>query len=159
MADGDDKVVPLERLTGGRQRRERPSRRAYTESVVRLSKTALRRGAAEYPDQGEQRERPWLRAECVDAPRPCPWVGCRHHLAIDVNAKNGAIKYNFPDIEVEAMRESCTLDVAARGGVSLEDVGEIMNLTRERVRQVEDDALAKIARHAPLHRLTREALR
>jgi hypothetical protein len=36
------------------------------------------------------------------------------------------------------------LDVADRGGTTLEDVGAIMNLTRERIRQVEVKALAKL---------------
>jgi hypothetical protein len=42
------------------------------------------------------------------------------------------------------MGESCALDVADRGGTTLEDVGAIMNLTRERIRQVEVKALAKL---------------
>lgn len=29
-------------------------------------------------------QRPLTRADCVDGPRPCPWVGCRHHLLIEV---------------------------------------------------------------------------
>ncbi len=28
--------------------------------------------------------RPRTRAECRDEARPCPWVSCRHHLAIDI---------------------------------------------------------------------------
>jgi DNA-directed RNA polymerase sigma subunit (sigma70/sigma32) len=34
--------------------------------------------------------------------------------------------------------------VAERGGVTLEEVGEILNLTRERVRQVEVTGLQKL---------------
>ena len=37
------------------------------------------------------------------------------------------------------------LDIADRGGTPIEDVGTLMNLTRERVRQVEVQALADIA--------------
>jgi hypothetical protein len=51
---------------------------------------------------------------------------------------------NFPDLDVWEMNESCALDVADRGGTTLEDVGAIMNLTRERIRQVEVKALAKL---------------
>jgi hypothetical protein len=61
-----------------------------------------------------------------------------------VSARTGAIKLNFPDLEVWDMNESCALDVADRGGTTLEDVGAIMNLTRERIRQVEVKALAKL---------------
>lgn len=42
------------------------------------------------------------------------------------------------------MKETCALDVADRGGTTLEDVGAIMNLTRERIRQVEVKGLAKL---------------
>ena len=30
--------------------------------------------------------RPLTRADCGQEARPCPWVGCRHHLAIEVAA-------------------------------------------------------------------------
>jgi hypothetical protein len=77
--------------------------------------------------------------------RPCPFVSCKHHLYLDVSARTGAIKLNFPDLEVWEMTETCALDVADRGGTTLEEVGAIMNLTRERIRQVEVKGLAKLA--------------
>ena len=42
------------------------------------------------------------------------------------------------------MEETCALDVADRGGITLEEVGEILNLTRERIRQVEVKGLQKL---------------
>jgi DNA-directed RNA polymerase sigma subunit (sigma70/sigma32) len=42
------------------------------------------------------------------------------------------------------MKETCALDVADRGGITLEEVGEILNLTRERIRQVEVRGLTKM---------------
>jgi hypothetical protein len=63
---------------------------------------------------------------------------------LDVSARTGAIKLNFPDLEVWEMSETCALDVADRGGTTLEEVGAIMNLTRERIRQVEVKGLAKL---------------
>ena len=62
-----------------------------------------------------------------------------------MSARTGAIKLNFPDLEVWEMTETCALDVADRGGTTLEEVGAIMNLTRERIRQVEVKGLAKLA--------------
>src|SRR5262249_14425373 len=88
--------------------------------------------------------RPTTRADCIDGPRPCPFVGCVHHLYLDATPK-GSIKLNFPDLEPWELRESCCLDVASRDGATLEDVGGFMNLTRERVRQIEGRALAKVA--------------
>lgn len=97
-------------------------------------------------------ERPKTRAECKDGPRPCPWVGCKHHLALDVNPVTGAIKLNFPngrdpgtdDVDFDAMVETCALDVADKGEHVLEDVGGALNLTRERVRQIEEAMLARM---------------
>jgi hypothetical protein len=48
------------------------------------------------------------------------------------------------------MKESCALDVADRDGATLEFAGEVMNLTRERIRQAETVALAKVQAHAQL---------
>jgi DNA-directed RNA polymerase sigma subunit (sigma70/sigma32) len=43
------------------------------------------------------------------------------------------------------MGETCALDIAERGGITLEEVGEIMNLTRERIRQLEMSGLTKLS--------------
>lgn len=89
-------------------------------------------------------ERPRTRGDCEQTARPCPWASCSHHLYLDANPETGAIKLNFPHLEVWELAESCSLDVADRGGVTLEQVGAIINLTRERIRQVEVRALDKI---------------
>lgn len=125
----------------GRKRRNRA--RAHTISIRRLSKAELRRGRELYPET--EYWRPQTRAECVDMERPCPFVSCKYHLYIDVHPVRGSIKINFTDMEVWEMTETCALDIADRGGITLEEVGEIMNLTRERVRQVETAGLAKLA--------------
>jgi hypothetical protein len=128
------------------QRRSRRKRaiRAKTISVKRMTKRELELGRLLYPEVDDV-EHPRTRAECSDAPRPCPFVSCKHHLYLDVSARTGAIKLNFPDLEVWEMSETCALDVADRGGTTLEEVGAIMNLTRERIRQVEVKGLAKLA--------------
>lgn len=43
-------------------------------------------------------------------------------------------------------RTTCALDVADRGGTTLEDLGALLNMTRERVRQIEIEAIEKIHR-------------
>jgi hypothetical protein len=133
-------AVPMTR----EQRRSRRKRevRARTISVKRMTKRELEIGRLLYPESDY--EKPRVRSECADGPRPCPFVSCKYHLYIDVSARTGAIKLNFPDLEVWELGESCALDVADRGGTTLEDVGAIMNLTRERIRQVEVKALAKL---------------
>jgi hypothetical protein len=127
------------------QRRSRRKRevRARTISVKRMTKRELELGRLLYPDV-EGVEKPETRADCKDGERPCPFVSCKHHLYLDVSARTGAIKLNFPDLEVWEMTETCALDIADRGGATLEEVGAIMNLTRERIRQVEVKGLAKL---------------
>jgi hypothetical protein len=94
-------------------------------------------------------ERPRVRGQCGEEQRPCPFVSCKHHLYLDVNPETGSIKLNFPDLEVWELAETCSLDVADRGGITLEEVGEILNLTRERIRQVEVRGLLKLKMVGP----------
>jgi hypothetical protein len=91
-----------------------------------------------------EQARPRSRAECAGGQRPCMFISCKHHLYLDVNPSTGSIKLNFPDKEVWELEETCALDVADRGGITLEEVGAIMNLTRERIRQVETRGLLKL---------------
>ena len=144
QTDGALALAPEPQLTR-EQRRSRRKRdvRARTISVKRLSKAELERGRLLYPEDTASL-RPKTRAECLDGPRPCPFVSCAHHLYLDVSPRTGAIKLNFPDLEVWEMTETCALDVADRGGITLEEVGEILNLTRERIRQVEVKGLEKL---------------
>lgn len=66
--------------------------------------------------------RPVRRADCIDGPRPCPWGFCR---------------YRTPD-------GTCALDVAAQGAASLDVIGAHEGISRERVRQITDEALVKL---------------
>ena len=61
-----------------------------------------------------------------------------------MNPETGSIKLNFPDKEIWELEHTCALDVAEKGGITLEEVGAIMNLTRERIRQVETRGLLKL---------------
>jgi hypothetical protein len=142
LDDDDDDIVEGESEEERGRRRRRSRARARTISIRRLSKTELNLGRMMYPE--EEYWRPKERGECADMERPCPFVSCKYHLYIDVHPVRGSIKINFPDLEVWEMTDTCALDIADRGGITLEEVGEIMNLTRERVRQVETQGLAKL---------------
>ncbi len=125
---------------------ERKSRvRARTISIKRLSKREIERGRMLYPETGY--DRPTTRADCLHGPlaeRPCPFTLCKYHLALDVNELTGSIKFNFPDLEVWEMPETCALDIADRGGITLEEVGAVLNVCRERVRQLEDKIVRRL---------------
>lgn len=153
-------------------------------------------------------ERPWTDErprnyfeDCVGRPRPCPWIGCKFNLLLDIK-ENGTIIVNAGRTtvlaeKVDGVRQrpieltrrvnviplkalsikrfhkedsyyaqqidrgeeaiftalhsavwteapTCLLDLAEQGGMTLEATGDILNITRERVRQLEVKALAKL---------------
>lgn len=131
------------------------SRPSKTTSKVRQSQvTSLRqeveRDLALMERDGISTKRPQKRSECPSE-RPCPYVSCRHHLYLEIT-EAGSIKFNFDDMPLEAMAETCALDVAEnhREGIQLQKVGEYLNLTRERVRQIESEAKIKLAENLKL---------
>ncbi len=137
----EEEVAEVSRKIRRRQRRrDRP--RSRTIAMKRLTREEMRQGALLLPFMDYRR--PVTRAECACGERPCPFVSCKYHLYLDVNPETGSIKLNFPHMEVWEMADTCALDVADRGGITLEEVGEIMNLTRERIRQVEVRGLLKL---------------
>jgi hypothetical protein len=92
---------------------------------------------------GPPPERPRTRGECANGPRPCPWVSCRHHLFLDV--KEGRyVRLNFPGKELEDLAETCALDVADKGKHTLEQVGDLVNLTRRPVLRIEQRAARQL---------------
>ncbi|HEY6039200.1 MAG TPA: sigma factor-like helix-turn-helix DNA-binding protein [Kofleriaceae bacterium] len=144
-AEAEGGVPSVSRKIRRRRRRTRP--RSKTIAMKRLTREELRQGALMYPPVDIPR--PTTREECRGEMRPCPWVACKHHLYLDINPETGSIKINFPDLEPWELKHTCALDVAERGGITLEEVGEIMNLTRERIRQVEVRGLLKLKMGSP----------
>ena len=144
-AETAEELPEVSRKIRRRRRRTRP--RSKTIAMKRLTREELRVGALMYPPVDIPR--PTTRAECKEEARPCPWVACKHHLYLDINPETGSIKINFPDLEPWELNHTCALDVAERGGITLEEVGEIMNLTRERIRQVEVRGLLKLKMGSP----------
>jgi hypothetical protein len=123
---------------------------ARTLSVKEMTREKrLRRLLALDPDEAQllaqvAELRPRTRADCADGPRPCPFVSCRHHLFLEVNPETGTVIFNFPGKELWEVERTCSLDEAARGGITLEEIGGMMQLSRERIRQLEDLALAHL---------------
>jgi len=119
------------------------NRIAKTISMRRLKKLVVT-DAVDYDPVELEQMRPKRRSECVNGPRPCLWVGCKYNLYLDVNPRTGSIILNFPEKEAWEIKESCVLDIADRGAVTLEEIGKIMNLTRERIRQLETGGIRQL---------------
>jgi hypothetical protein len=112
-------------------------------AVKRVRRADLQREAELYPEQpGIDYQRPRTRGECEGGIRPCPFVSCTHHLYLEVT-RIGSIRFPHSDAEPADLHETCALDVADRGGMRLDDVAALLNVTREAVRLVELQALAR----------------
>jgi len=149
LDEGRDSEGAVETPALSRKVRHKRRLRARSKTIAprRLTKEELR--FRELLPILDDPDRPATRGQCKEEMRPCPYVSCQHHLYLDVSSRTGAIKLNFPDLEVWEMAETCSLDVADRGGITLEEVGEILNLTRERIRQVEVRGLLKLKMVGP----------
>lgn len=122
-------------------------KRCVTCAAVRNAAACRREREARTPHRlTEPRRLPLTRAECVDAPRPCPYVSCRHHLYLEVSRRTGAIKLNFPGVDVLDMAESCSLDVADRGGADGTEIGPMLGISRQGAASFEQVALRRAAR-------------
>lgn len=123
------------------------SRRRRTLEMSRLTADERRIAALLYPERNFWR--PKTRADCANVQRPCPYVGCRHHLYLD-ETDAGSLRFTRPDLAVHQLLESCSLDVADEGPRSQEATGELLGgLSHERIRQIEQIALAKLLGIAP----------
>ena len=98
-------------------------------------------------------ERPKTRADCINGPRPCPWISCKHHMLWVFAVSNFHYKPTqdsiiarwldrYTDEEIldllGGLQKTCTLDVADDGGVTLQECADILGTTRERIRQISD---------------------
>ena len=118
-------------------------RRSRTVSMRRLTRTELAIGSLLWPERNFWR--PSSRGDCNNVCRPCPYVSCRYHLYLDVHLGTGSLQMNFPELEPWEIEQSCALDLADAGEHTLDEVGVTLNVTRERVRQIEVKAFAKLA--------------
>lgn len=101
-------------------------------------------GALLYPERNYWR--PKTRADCANVQRPCGFLSCRMNNFLD-RTPNGSLQLNFPELQPWDMNpdRSCALDMANEPH-TLEEVGDAINVTRERARQIETQALANLAR-------------
>lgn len=134
--------------------------RPYTLSMKRFSKRELERVRLETPEC--EVARPQTRGDCLpggaNEERPCPFVSCKYHLYMDVSQLVGSIKLNFPGLEIHELPETCALDVADREGANIDEIGVVMNLTRQAVGLVEIKARRKLRSQLDIEGVDIEAL-
>lgn len=126
-----DKSTRERVIAGAIQPEPAPPASPVSPSHADTAERRRRRGRArlfQVAFESEGRPRPETRAQCIDGPRPCPWTDCRYHLG--PLHKRG-----------KRARETCTLDVAQRDGTTLDVIAGELNLTRERIRQIETKAI------------------
>ena len=113
----------------------------------RMSKRTLEQLRQEHDGHEDiDYDRPKTRSDCCEGARPCPFVSCKYNLYLDVSPMTGNVLLNHGARELEDMPATCALDVADahREGLTLEEVGDILGVTRERVRQIQDKAFRKL---------------
>lgn len=138
-------VTWIEVRAGERAKRRIGRPKVETKAQSLLAIQIMRAEQAHVAGGDDLPPRPLTRGDCIDAPRPCPYVSCKHHLFLDVT-QAGTVHFNHPGLEPDELEETCSLDVADRGGMVLESVGRLMQLTRERIRQIEVSGLRHLGR-------------
>ncbi len=171
-------LAPVGRAAAARLKMQRGHQKAAGRAAARVVPPAprpvVRLPIAVEVVQAPQDGPRMTRGECVNGVRPCPLVSCRHHLAVDVSESGGIsisgrgqtmrtlYRRGLEDEDAErlidevvemlsTMPDTCSLDVADRGGVTLEEVGGLLGVTRERVRQIELNGLRQLRKSRHLH--------
>jgi hypothetical protein len=78
---------------------------------------------------------------CRKIPGQCPHSACRFNLTAEHRDSRGA---KSAETHPPVVREACALAAAELGGMTLEEIAARLALSRERVRQIEFGALAKL---------------
>jgi hypothetical protein len=173
MQDDGTVHVPVERLTARRTQGGAIATRApkLTQSMKRTAKykrDIAEQHAIRYRKEFKVRKpRTWGECEAAGLGQkgaPCPFLSCKYNLLVDVSPAGGLVIRTAPGFgaagasteagvlpasidcieDVDLPEDRCTCALAAVAAEpTLEDVGEMMNLTRERVRQIESRAIAK----------------
>lgn len=124
-----------------------PSKRSRSRSRSLSSRRPLTAEEIAFRPVSDRIHKAWADYRPQDAPndcrpgmprglRPCPWATCPHHLGIERTA-SGSVKLPHGHADFERLEETCSIDVAQRGGATIEAVGRYMGIGFDRVRQIE----------------------
>jgi hypothetical protein len=134
---------------GDGTRAKPPSNPKKSESVRVIERLIRRQKRLRLVEPEPPSWRPRVRADCAKVPRPCPYVGCSYNTSIDMT-DTGALRFRSIDKEgqLDPGARNCALDFAEEGGMTLEEIAQLFGITRERIRQLEHMALAKLRQNA-----------
>lgn len=76
--------------------------------------------------------------------RPCRKFSCPHHLWVEDERRGRPHNGKSPPSKLVERADSCALDIAERGDHTTAQVARTMQLTPDRVNQLEDRGLAKV---------------
>lgn len=100
-------------------------------------------------------ERPRTYSDCLrlhlgSEHRPCPFVSCEHHLMLQVI--NGRVFLNHDTDDIDMLPYTCTAYEASGDTLTLEAVAQRLHISKERVRQLQNEAIGKLkdGRQEPL---------
>ena len=157
--DGDDEepsaspaIAPDDRfdilISPRPQRGEGRGRLGRVLNLIRITKTERDERLQEMvkldgPDDNKRRL-PLTRGGCADVPRPCPHVGCRHHLYLDLAGRRGNVRIAFAGKEPWELEHSCSIDVAEVRPRILDEMAAVLGITRERTRQIFERAMERM---------------
>ncbi len=150
MRDHDEAVRVVKRLPV--YQLPKFAQQAYTSGPRELAREnkagAKERGTSKHKI-GDGKPETWggCKAQGLGITKPCGYISCGHHLAIDVNENNGAVKYNFPGVDVADMPETCALAAVEKHGIQdMARVGDALGVVREAISQTSKRAIAKIGK-------------
>lgn len=86
--------------------------------------------------------KPTYRNSCLSFPRPCCFITCSFHMlwAFHSHELKNLFTHSDDDIvnHLFSLKATCVLDIADKGGVTLEEIAIVLDVSRERIRQIID---------------------
>ena len=100
-------------------------------------------------------KKPCVRADCASLPRPCPFISCKYNLFVEIGPK-GSLDFTWPRTQPHQMPQSCALDLADEGGLTVQELADEMRLGLDVVKKSVDAALRSVRYKVARMRLSQE---
>lgn len=134
---------------------DRPKTRADCLSADALARALTSEWLERHPEAGPEDAPHFQTSDGMNCARPCPYVGCKHHLLIEVNPDTGDMTKAVPFDEtsqddvgdvLSGRAQTCSLDVANEGAIAPKQIGALLNVSRQRVEFIAERGVSKARR-------------